>query len=77
MKFDYFKLSNGILRPIIPIKLSHGDGEPIKYFALIDSGADKCFAAAEVAIAVGVEDLKSVTPEQIGGINGLSDAYFH
>ena len=39
MKFPYKKLSGGISRPIIPIEVFYKN-KAVKYYALIDSGAD-------------------------------------
>jgi len=66
MKFPYSKFSlpnklsffgNHLLKPIIPIGISHKD-KKIKYLALIDSGADFCIFDAEVGKYLGI-DIKS------------------
>ncbi len=50
MKFSYKKLSGGFLRPIIPIEIKTLQGGPVKYFALIDSGADFCIFHSEIEL---------------------------
>ena len=46
MKFPYVKY-NGIVRPVIPIKLKNQNQE-IGYDVLVDSGADICLFDAEI-----------------------------
>lgn len=77
MKFRYKKIALKTLRPVIPISVSYKKGRPVKYFALVDSGADRCYFAAEIAPLVGIVDYKIGRKDKVGGINGESDAYFH
>lgn len=77
MKFRYKKIFQKILRPVIPISVSYKNGRAVKYFALIDSGADKCYMAAEIAPLIGIPNYKTGRKDHVSGINGKSDAYFH
>jgi hypothetical protein len=77
MKFRYKKIALKTLRPVIPISISYQNGKPVKYFALLDSGADKCYLAAEIAPLVGISNYKNGHRDDVSGINGKSDAYFH
>lgn len=77
MKFRYKKISQKVLRPVVPISISYKNGRPVKYFALIDSGADKSYMAAEIAPLLGIPNYKTGAKHDVGGINGKSDAYFH
>lgn len=77
MKFPYIKLANGIHRPILPLTVYYQKGTPIKYFGLVDSGADKTYIASELAGVLGVKNLTTGKVESVAGVNGLSKAYFH
>ena len=77
MKFPYIKLANGVYRPILPFTISYQNGRPIKYFGLVDSGADKTYIASELAGVIGIKDLYKGKEESVSGINGKSKAYFH
>lgn len=77
MKFCYKKIAQKILRPVIPISVSYKNGKPVKYFALVDSGADRSYFAAEIAPLVGIPNYETGHREDVSGINGKSDAYFH
>jgi hypothetical protein len=77
MKFRYKKIAQKILRPVIPILVSYKNARPVKYFALIDSGADKCYLASEIAPLIGIPNYKTGKREDVSGINGKSDAFFH
>ncbi len=75
MKFDYLKLplsersdffGTSILKPIIPIEIGY-EGRPVKYFALVDSGADFCIFDAQIAELLGI-DVRSGKLEEFGGI---------
>ena len=77
MKFRYKKISQKILRPVIPISVSYKNGKSVKYFALLDSGADKCYLAAEIAPLIGIPNYKTGRRDDVSGINGKFDAYFH
>lgn len=77
MKFRYKKIQQKILRPVIPISVSYKNGKPAKYFALIDSGADRSYLAAEIASLIGIPNYKLGQKDTVSGINGKSDAYFH
>ena len=77
MKFRYKKIAQKILRPVIPISVAYKKGKPVKYFALLDSGADRCYFASEIASVIGIPNYKLGRREDVSGINGKSDAYFH
>ena len=54
MKFRYKKLGPGVIRPIIPIKVSFG-GTSVSYEVLIDSGADLCLFDREIGELIGID----------------------
>ena len=54
MKFGYKKLSSGVIRPIIPIEVKFKD-KVVRYFALIDSGADLNIFHSEIAELLGLD----------------------
>jgi len=86
MKFPYIKFSltkpslilgKVILKPIIPIKIKYKK-KSLKYYALIDSGADFCIFDSEVGEYLGI-DIKSGIREEFGGIVGerKAEVFFH
>ncbi len=78
MKFPYINIAKGTYRPVLPLTVCYKKGKPIKYFALVDSGADKTYLASELAPVLGISDLTIGRKESVSGINGLSDdVYFH
>ncbi len=76
MKFPYIKLITGIERPIIPFEISYKNAGSLRYYGLIDSGADHSYFGSEMASPLGI-DLYSGRKDKVVGINGLSDVYFH
>ncbi len=78
MKFPYIHIAKGKYRPVLPFTISYNKGTPIKYFALVDSGADKTYIASELASVIGISDLKTGRKESVSGINGApNNVYFH
>lgn len=86
MKFSYHKFplskksdffGSVIFKPIIPVKISAGQGI-LKYNVLIDSGADFCIFDAEIGEYLGI-DVKSGKLESFGGIQekGGAEAFLH
>ena len=86
MKFRYVKFplqqrsdffGNSILKPIIPIKISHKT-TAVKYAVLIDSGADFCIFDAKIGEYLGLA-IKSGIRETFGGIQeaGGAEAFLH
>ena len=77
MKFEYKRLSSGVSRPIIPISVRNPDTrKAVRYFALVDSGADNCILGAEIGELIGltIEDGK---PSTISGVvAGQSRPYY-
>ena len=73
MKFSYKKY-NGILRPVIPIKLKNKNKE-IGYQVLVDSGADFSLFNAEIGEAIGI-DVKSGKLKTIFGVGGKTSLYY-
>lgn len=72
-----FPQRRSALRPAVPITLINGD-EQLRYFALVDSGADFCIFHAEVGEQIGL-DIESGKKLEFSGIEvnkGLT-AYFH
>ena len=78
MKFPYIHIAKGTYRPVLPFTVSYNNATPIKYFALVDSGADKTYIASELASILGISDLKTGKKGSVSGINGLpNNVYFH
>lgn len=77
MKFPYMKLSRNVYRPILPFTITYQKSSPIKYFGLVDSGADCTYVAGELANVLGIKDIKTGREEFVTGIGGRSKAYFH
>jgi len=86
VKFPYFKLplkerseffGTSILKPIIPVEIGY-EGQPIRYNALVDSGADFCIFDAQIGEALGI-NVRSGKLEKFGGIQstGPGKAYLH
>ena len=65
MKFHYKKYGPGVLRPVIPIELSHS-GKTLVYEVLVDSGADMCIFDAQVGEVLGI-DIKKGHKGLVGG----------
>ncbi len=85
MKFKYLKFPEAdpskpfIGRPLVPVYL-HGENISTEspYFALVDSGADYVLFPADLAIAVGIEDINTGEKGEIVGIAGQKAAvYYH
>jgi hypothetical protein len=75
MKFSYFQLGSGIRRPIIPL-IVKANGKEVKYFALVDSGADLNLFHGEIAELLGI-DLDSGAEGKISGITeGEAQKFF-
>ncbi len=73
MKFPYVAY-NGVLRPVIPIKLKLKHQE-IGYHVLVDSGADFCLFDAEIGEAIGIEVTKG-KPREVFGVGGKASIYY-
>lgn len=73
MKFQYVGY-NGVLRPVIPIKLKH-NGNEIGYHVLVDSGADMCLFDAGLGREIGI-DIEKGKRREVFGIGGKSSIYF-
>lgn len=77
MKFSYKKLQGGVIRPIIPVEVRTAKGGPVKYFALVDSGADICIFHGEIAELIGIKDIKTGKKNFVSGITqGESQPYY-
>jgi len=73
MKFEY-KRYGKIVRPVIPIKVKHGD-RAVRYEVLVDSGADICIFDGGIGDILGI-DVESGERQTVGGIAGQSAAYY-
>jgi hypothetical protein len=75
--FSYKKV-DGVLRPIIPIKLQKGTANTIKIMVLVDSGADVCIFWGEIGEALGI-DVKTGKKHPFGGIGSTKPqiGYWH
>ena len=60
MKFPYYKIKEGLIRPIIEIKVLYNDRK-LRYFALIDSGADINLFHPEIAEATGAPSYRDIS----------------
>lgn len=68
MQFAYKKLASGIERPIIPITVRNPlTRQSVRYFALIDSGADRCVFAGEIGELIGL-DVTAGTKQTVSGV---------
>lgn len=76
MKFRYKKLSSNLTRPIIPIGISYKGGTPIRYEALIDSGADMCAFDAQIGEILGI-DIQSGRKDEFAGVMGDAKFIFY
>jgi len=75
MKFPYFTLAKNLKRPIIPLVVK-ANGKEVKYFGLVDSGADLNLFHGEVAELLDI-DIQSGKAGQISGItSGESQQFF-
>ena len=74
MKFDYKRYGNGVLRPVMPIKLKNGNRN-IGYEVLVDSGADICIFNSEIGEAIDI-DIKRGKQKEVFGVGGKSSVYF-
>ena len=77
MKFPFKKIGASLWRPIIPIRVRHPlTRKSVRYFALVDSGADNCIFATEIGELIGL-DISSGKPSTISGVvAGQSRAYY-
>ena len=73
MKFRYTHYGK-VSRPVIPIKLKHGDQE-IGYHVLVDSGADMCLFHAEIGQAIGI-DITKGRQREVFGVGGKASTYY-
>lgn len=73
MKFQYVRY-NGVLRPVIPIKLKQGRKE-IGYHVLVDSGADRCFFDSAIGKEIGI-DIEKGIKQEVFGIGGKASFYY-
>lgn len=71
------KLGPGVYRPILPFTISYRGQKPIKYFGLVDSGADNTLITGELAGLIGIKNIKTGREEFVAGIGGQSKVYFH
>ncbi|MGK5091541.1 retroviral-like aspartic protease family protein [Deltaproteobacteria bacterium TL4] len=76
-KFPFYRLSDGILRPMLPIEIQNPHtGKSFRTWGLIDTGADNCAFPAQIAKELGHE-LKSGKPKEIQTGNGVTQAFEH
>lgn len=75
MKFTYKSLTDGVLRPVIPIEVGYGE-KVIRYFALIDSGADMNLFHGEIADLLGIR-LESGLKGEVSGITEGESQIFY
>jgi hypothetical protein len=75
MKFKYQEFG-GVLRPVIPVVLSHG-GKSFDYEVLVDSGSDRCFFDAEVLVTLGITNERGMFHDVFGISGNKSSSYYH
>lgn len=74
MKFRYKKITEGILRPIIPIEIIYKN-QRIRYEVLVDSGADGNIFDAEIGKILNI-DIERGEKKTVGGITGVTEEYY-
>ena len=75
MKFPYYKFREGVTRPVIEIEVS-SNNKTLRYFSLIDSGADMNIFHADVGYALGI-DIESGRKGYVAGITqGESQVHY-
>ena len=74
MRFRYKKCSDGIIRPIISVRLKVKDAV-VDYEALVDSGADICLFHADIGELLGI-DITKGGPQEILGVGGKASVYY-
>jgi len=72
---EAFPHQKEILRPVIPIVLGYKERK-VRYYALIDSGADYCFFHKEIAEVLGIDWRKGKKLEFAGVTGRKTTAYF-
>jgi len=75
MKYRYYKLAKDVERPIIPLEISNGDTK-VRYFGLIDSGADINIFHSEIAEILGIDLEKGIKGSVSGITHGESQSYY-
>ncbi len=69
-----YKNVQGVLRPIIPIKIQYRNRSVI-YEVLVDSGADICMFDGEVGDALGIPFFDG-RPGEVVGVTGVVKPYY-
>lgn len=76
MKFKYKSYGSDVLRPVIPIEITHKN-LTVPYEVLVDSGADLCIFNVQIAYVLGIDLVKGIKL-QVSGITGFpEDVYIH
>lgn len=74
MKFKYKKITEEILRPIIPIEIIYKN-QRVRYEVLVDSGADENIFDAEIGKILNI-DIERGEKKSVGGITGVYEDYY-
>lgn len=74
MKFKYKKYATGVLRPVIPVEITHKN-RSVPYEVLVDSGADFCIFDAQIGEILGI-DVSSGEKKEVWGITGAGEYYY-
>src|SRR3989338_9074683 len=74
MKFFYKRYAPGLFRPVIPIEIK-ANAKPVRYEALIGSGADLCIFDGQIAQVLGISVRKG-QKRFVGGITGTERPFF-
>lgn len=77
MNFPYKRLGEGISRPVIPIVIRNTrTGASVRYFALVDSGADMCILPGELAELIGIDIAAGERFTVSGVVAGATRPYY-
>ena len=77
MKFPYKRIGAKLWRPIIPISVRHPlTRKSVRYYALVDSGADNCILATEIGELIGLDIDAGKKSTVSGVVAGQSRPYY-
>lgn len=77
MKFQYKKVSQNAVRPIVDVGLSYNRGAKQNIYALIDSGADYCLFGKQIGELLGIQVRKGKYMPMTGISGKKQHGYLH